>query len=145
MSACAEAPRAGFTLVELLLVMVIASILAALALPNYRLVVTRARAAELLGRVDVVEHAAQSYLGENNAWPGEAGAGVVPGGMATYLPEGFSFTGEVFQLDWENGGGLIGVGIVTDDEGLGNALVALAGPGRWFVSGSRYVFILERS
>ena len=34
---------------------------------------------------------------------------------------------------------------VTDNEGLGNALVDLAGPGRWFVSGNRYVFILEHS
>ena len=70
---------------------------------------------------------------------------LVPAGVTNYLPENFSFTGEDFQLDWENGGGLIGVGIVTDNEPLGNALVDIAGPGRWFVSGNRYVFILEQS
>jgi len=135
--------RAGFTLVELVLVVVIVSILAGLAIPNFQNVVTKARAADLLGRIDVVEVAVQSYLGDNNSWPAETGAGVVPTGLINYLPENFSFTGEEFQLDWENGGGLIGVGIVTDNELLGNALVDLAGAGRWFVSGNRYVFILE--
>jgi prepilin-type N-terminal cleavage/methylation domain-containing protein len=137
--------RAGFTLVELMLVVVIVSILAGLAIPNYQNVVTKARAADLLGRIDVVEHAVQSYLGDNNSWPADSGAGVVPTGVVTYLPANFSFTGDDFQLDWENGGGLIGVGIVTDNTELGNALVELAGPGRWFVSGNRYVFILEQS
>ena len=47
--------RGGFTMVELLLVVVIVSILAGLAIPNYRNVVTKARAADLLGRSDVVE------------------------------------------------------------------------------------------
>jgi prepilin-type N-terminal cleavage/methylation domain-containing protein len=137
--------RAGFTLIELMLVVVIVSILAGLAIPNYQNVVVKARAADLLGRIDVVEHAVQSFLGDNNAWPVDSAAGVVPTGVVNYLPENFQFTGDEFQLDWENGGGLIGVGIVTDNEALGNALVDLAGPGRWFVSGNRYVFILDQS
>ena len=137
--------RRGLTLVELLLVLVIVSILAGLAIPNYQNVVTKARAADLLGRVDVVEVAVQSYLGDNNAWPAETGPGVIPTGIGTYLPENFSFAGDDFTLDWENGGGLVGVGIVTDNVPLGNALVEIAGPGRWFVSGNRYVFIIEQS
>jgi prepilin-type N-terminal cleavage/methylation domain-containing protein len=145
MSAHRSMDRAGLTIVELLLVMVIVSILAGLAIPNYQNVVTKARAADLLGRIDVVEVAAQNYLGDNNTWPTEAGTGVIPAGVGTYLPENFSFTGPDFQLDWENGGGLIGIGIVTDNEPLGNALVDIAGPGRWFVSGNRYVFILDQS
>jgi prepilin-type N-terminal cleavage/methylation domain-containing protein len=136
--------RAGFTLVELVLVVVIVSILAGLAIPNYQIVVTKARAADLLGRIDVIEHGVTSYLGDNNSWPAETGAGVVPTGLVGYLPDNFSFTGDEFQLDWENAGGLVGVGIVTDNQGLGDALVDLAGPGRWFVSGNRYVFILEQ-
>ena len=138
-------PRAGFTLVELLLVVVIVSLLAGLAIPNYQVVVVKARAANLLGRIDVVEVAVHGYLGQNNAWPGESAAGVVPSGLVGFLPDNFSFTGDEFQLDWENGGGLIGVAIVTDNVRLGNALVDLAGAGRWFVSGNRYVFILEQS
>ena len=135
--------RSGFTLVEVLLVVVIISVLAAIAIPNYQVVVTRARAADLLGRIDVVEVAVQSFLGDNNAWPADAATGVPPTGIVSYLPDNFSFVGEDFQLDWENGGGLVGVAIVTDNELLGNALLDVAGPGRWFVSGNRYVFILE--
>jgi prepilin-type N-terminal cleavage/methylation domain-containing protein len=137
--------RAGFTIVELLLVMVIISVLAAIAIPNYRVVVTRARAADLLGRIDVVEVGVQSYLGDNNEWPDDEAPGAVPPGLTSYLPDGFTFTGEDYQLEWENGGGLKGVAVVTDNEALGNALLDVAGPGRWFVSGNRYVFILETS
>ena len=138
-----NARRAGFTLVELILVVVIVSVLAAIAIPNYQVVVTRARAADLLGRIDVVEVGVQSFLGDNNAWPPDAATGVVPPGLVDYLPANFSFVGEDFQLEWENGGGLIGVAIVTENDLLGNALLDVAGPGRWFVSGNRYVFILE--
>ena len=141
--AAREARRGGFTLIELMLVVVIVSILAAFAIPNYQIVVVRARASDLLGRIDVVNVAVQSYLSDNNAWPGESVAGVVPPGLVDFLPENFSFGGEDFELDWENAGGLIGVGIVTDNEPLGNALLDVAGPGRWFVSGNRYVFIIE--
>ncbi len=135
--------RGGFTLIELVLVVVIVSILAAFAIPNYQIVVVRARAADLLARIDVVNVAVQSYLSDTNAWPGEAAAGAVPPDLVSFLPENFSFSGEDFELDWENAGGLVGIGIVTDNEPLGNALLDVAGPGRWFVSGNRYVFILE--
>jgi prepilin-type N-terminal cleavage/methylation domain-containing protein len=135
--------RGGFTLIEVLLGVVIVSVLAAIAIPNYRVVVIRARAADLLGRIDVVELAAQGFLADNNTWPPDDAPGAVPAGLNGYLPDGFSFTGEDFQLEWENGGGLKGVAVVTDNELLGNALLDVAGPGRWFVSGNRYVFVLE--
>ncbi len=122
----------GFTLIELMLVVVIVSILAGLAIPNYQNVVVKARAADLLGRIDVVRVGVHQFLGENNAWPGETATGVVPAGLTGFLPDNFSFTGEGFNLDWENGGGLIGIAIITDNETLGNALVDLAGPRRWF-------------
>ena len=137
-------PRAGFTLVELVLVVVIISILAGLAIPNYKVVVIKARAADVLGRIRVVELGVHSYLGENNAWPAEAAPGVVPSDMAAFLPDNFEFASEDYDLDWENGGGLIGVAVVTDNELLGQALVNVAGSGTWFVSGNRYVFILDQ-
>ena len=136
--------RAGFTLVELVLVVVIVSILAGLAIPNYKVVVVKARAADVLGRIRVVELGVHSYLGENNAWPDETGTGVVPPGLNGFLPTDFSFVSEDFQLDWENGGGLIGVAVVTDNTLLGEALLNVAGAGTWFVSGNRYVFILDQ-
>lgn len=136
--------RAGFTLVELMLVVVIVSILAGLAIPNYRVVVVKAHAADVLGQIRVVELGVHSYLGENNAWPNEAATGVIPPGLVIYLPDNFVFTDVDFDLDWENGGGLIGVAVVTDNEELGQALLNVAGAGTWFVSGNRYVFILDQ-
>lgn len=136
--------RAGFTLVEMVLVVVIVSILAGLAIPNYKVMVTKARAADVLGRIRVVELAVHGYLGENNAWPAESGTGTIPTGLLPFLPENFTFVAEDYQMDWENGGGLIGVAIVTDNTPLGDALVNVAGAGTWFVSGNRYVFILDQ-
>ena len=136
--------RNGFTLVELMLVVVIVSILAGLAIPNYQVVVVKARAADVLGRIRVVELGVHSYLGENNAWPDESAVSVVPPGLTSFLPENFTFASEDFDLDWENGGGLIGVAVVTDNDLLGQALLNVAGPGSWFVSGNRYTFVLDQ-
>ena len=136
--------RGGFTLVELMLVVVIVSILAGLAIPNYQVVVIKARAADILGRIRVVELGVHSYLGENNAWPNESAVSVVPPGLVVFLPENFTFASEDFDLDWENGGGLIGVAVVTDNDQLGQALLNVAGPGSWFVSGNRYTFVLDQ-
>lgn len=145
MSAPSRDRREGFTLVELMVVVVIVSILAAIAIPNYRLMITKARAAEALGDVDVVYVAATSHMANQHSWPADAAAGTVPAGMESYLPAGFTFTGDGYQIDWDNGGGLVGVAIVTDNTDLGNALLSLVGQNVWFVSGNRYMRVLEPS
>ncbi|HZD04974.1 MAG TPA: hypothetical protein VE173_08645, partial [Longimicrobiales bacterium] len=61
-----------------------------------------------------------------------------------------------FQLDWENfdiPGGLpgdpgtnriLGVGVVTDNTELGQALVEVFGQSGWYVVGDEHVRIIER-
>ncbi len=143
MSASSNGRRGGFTLIELMVVVVIVSILAGIAIPNYRVMITKARAADVLGDVDVVYVAATNYLANNHTWPADAAAATIPTGMDTYLPNGFSFTQDGFELDWDNGGGLVGISVVTDDTALGNALMSLVGSTTWFVSGNRYTRVLE--
>lgn len=149
-------PRAGFSLVELLFTMVVIGILAQIALPNYRGLTIRARAVDVVADIDVIEQAARSYQSDFHRWPSDSPAGIVPGGMEPYLPNGFSFTGEDFTLDWENTavpGGLPGdpetsrilaVGVVTGNQDLANALVEVFGQNGWYVVGNSYIRIIER-
>lgn len=148
---------AGFTLIEMLLVVVIIGILMAIVVPNYRAIHNKARAVDVMADIDVIAQAVRDYQADAMTWPADAPAGVIPSGLASYLPTGFSFAGEDFTLDWDNfsiPGGLpgdpgttriLGVGVVTDNDDLGDALVELFGARNWFVTGSSYVRILERT
>ncbi len=149
--------RAGFTLIELLVVMAVVGILAGLALPNLRTVLMRARATELAGDMDVVRVATLSYHAERLTWPSESAAGNVPADLAPYLPDGFTFAREGYQLDFENWsipGGLpgdpgtqrlIGVSVVVPDEDLGNALLELMGDAVVVSVGGTHTILIDRS
>lgn len=152
-----DARRGGFTLVELLVVAAVIGILAALAIPNLRTVLLRARATELAGDMEVVRTAALQYNGDNHSWPSEAAAGEIPSGLAPYLPDLYSFDRNGYQLDYENWslpGGLpgdpgthtlIGVSVVVGDETLGNALVELLGSAIIFSVGNTHTVVIDRS
>lgn len=156
-SAGSDAKRGGFTLVELLVVAAIIGILAGLAIPNMRTILLRARATELAGDMEVVRVATQSYNGENHTWPGEASQGAVPPELVPYLPEGYSFSRDGYDLDYENWslpGGLpgdpgthtlIGVSVVVADPLLGNALVELLGKAIIFSVGGTHTVVIDRS
>ena len=95
----------GYTLIELVVVMVVISILAGIAMQLYRGFVIRARAADIIGDMNAVKVAVLTYQSDNNAWPAEAGRGQIPPGLAPYLPGGFSFANDDFVLDYENWSG----------------------------------------
>jgi len=65
----AKLSRLGFTLVELLVVVLIIGILAAVALPQYGKAVERARASEAFMLLKSVHQAAQAYQMEHGTYP----------------------------------------------------------------------------
>ncbi len=145
----------GFTLVEGMTVMLILGIVTRIAIPQIQDVRVRAQAAQALGDFRVIEHAAQEYLVDNNRPPPDAGTGIVPTGLESYL-EGFTFNKPAYQLDWENWvlpSGLpkhpetrvlLGVSISIDNPVLGEAIVRLVGLNRaHYTLGNKYTFILE--
>ena len=147
--------RAGFTLVEMVVVVAVVSIIARIALPNVQEAVIRARAVAALGDVEVVRTAAANYHARSNEWPAEAPPGVVPPELVAELPEGFTFDRGEYQLDWErwslpdgippHSGAktLIGVSIATPDDLLGNAVAGLIGNNGWYSMGNSYTFLVE--
>jgi prepilin-type N-terminal cleavage/methylation domain-containing protein len=77
---------AAFTLVELAVVVLIISILAALAIPAMKRVYLHSRSTALINDLRVFAEAFQTYAHERSDWPpGEAIPGQFPTGMEGYL------------------------------------------------------------
>ena len=137
--------RRGMTLVELLMVVLIVSILAAIAQPQLAHLIVKARAADAISDMQVVRVAVYNYQSDQQAWPSDVGPGAVPPGLDTYLPAGFDLVKDDYTLDFDNWGGTpftIGVSIITADSVLGRtALEMLASP-KWTV-GDKYTWVIE--
>ena len=74
---------AGVGLVELMVVVLIISMLMAMAVPSYQRVKKRAKAGALVNDFRVFSGVLQSYAHENGAWPAESPSGVVPTGITS--------------------------------------------------------------
>lgn len=90
----------GFTLIEMMIVVVILSILAGILLPKVRDFRRRAIASKAVGAMSVIRTAAFQYNEATANWPPNAARGTVPTGLGTYLPSGFAFTTTEFDLMW---------------------------------------------
>lgn len=132
--------RGGFTLIELIMVVAIVSLLAALAQPALQRVVTKARAAEAISNLNVIKVAVQVYEADFLNYPPEAAVGVIPTGLSPYLPDNFAFAFEGYTLDYDNFTGpggqpvddgtfSVGLTVVPIDVTLGQAMVQLIGSG----------------
>lgn len=147
--------RGGFTLVELLVVVLVVAILARVAIPSYRRYVYAARAATVVAEIHTVRIAAYAYHAETGAWPPDVNRGIVPPELAPYLGGGFTFVRDRYLLDWENWtlpdgtperpetGTVVGISLTTEDTTLGRAFIDLLGDGTAAATiDDHYTFIL---
>lgn len=143
---------AGFTLVELLTVMIVLGLLASIALLKYIDLRHRARAAEAANDLHSIRLAAYSAMYETGTWPEEAGPGVVPPALVPYLPKSFTFDKPEYRLDWENfvppGGGpssgmQLGVVVTSSDPRVERAIQQVLGNQLPFISeGNTLTFVI---
>jgi prepilin-type N-terminal cleavage/methylation domain-containing protein len=148
--------NAGFTLIELLVVVSIVGILAGLAIPNMRTVLMRARATEVAADLEVVRVGVLQFNADSQSWPAETSSGVIPPEIVDFLPGGFTFQGNGYELDyerWDLPGGLpgdpstrtlIGVSVTTDSDELGNAVAQFLGGSILFSVGNTHTVVIDR-
>ena len=82
--------RRAFTLVEIMIVVVIIGLLAAMAMAAFQRVRERSLASRMANDIRQCESAFQRYCMDNGGWPPPAAPGVMPTGMAGYLPSVYS-------------------------------------------------------
>ncbi len=146
----------GFTVIEMMIVVLVVAIIATIAMPHYQQVMIKARAAEVLGQMDAIRVAAYNYYLENEDWPVDVNRGQVPPELADYLPSDFAFDRGDYLLDWDHWvlpdgtpsqpgtGVVVGISLVTDNEKLGNAFLQVLGSSASkFALGDHYTMVLE--
>lgn len=88
MSSVFQHRRAGFTLVEIMIVVAIIALLAAIAVPNFIRARKRAQAASILEDFRIIDHAIDQYAIESNRAGSGAGGGWAWPDILKYMKRG---------------------------------------------------------
>ena len=109
--------RGGFTLVEIMIVVVIIGLLAAVAIPAFQKVQQRSRATRFANDFRQFEAAYQRFFMEGNPRPPVTGGGITPPGMSGYLPASYNETSVMGGSYWWSGpsGAIVLLGSTAND------------------------------
>ena len=94
----------GFTLVEIMVVVVIIGVIAAMGMPSYRRITMRSKTAALVSDLRSYSTAFITYSLQNGRWPADAAPQQIPSGMAGALAGGFSLKspiGGVYKWNYD--------------------------------------------
>lgn len=144
----------GFTMIELMVVVIIGGLLASLAIPKFTTVRRRATATQMVGDFGVVRHATMSFYVDSGYFPKEAGSGAVPKALVKYLPTKYTFKKKQWTMDYENwtgktgkayvaSGVLIGISFTVSDAELGKTAMQLMGNEPAVTVGKKYTFLIS--
>lgn len=142
--------RRGFSMIELMTVMAVIGLLAALGIPRYRDMKRRAFYANVVSDFNTVRVAAYNYFADNATYPPDGGSGAPPAVLVPYLPEGFVFENENYTLDYDVWPSpfnpsqfVIGVTVTSKDQELVNLVarnIQAGGMGINVGNGYTYIF-----
>ena len=128
--------RRGFTIVELMVVLLVLSILASMMVMRYNDLRRRALTAQATSDMENIRLAAYSQFYDTGQWPSAAAPGVVPPELVPYLGAGFPFRRKEYTLEFENfvppGGGSsatyqVAIRFSSPDQALVNTMVRVVG------------------
>ena len=142
--------RRGFSLIELMTVMAVIGLLAALGIPRYREMKRRAFSANVASDFNTVRVAAYNYFADHSTYPPDGTAGAPPVALVPYLPQNFEFSNAIYTLDYDVWPSplnptqmVIGVTVTSPDQQLVNMIarnIRAGGMGLNVGNGYTYIF-----